>query len=74
MEIKNGTVILEETNGIELFNFSDYMEYTEISGTKVKIPVKTLLRLHSILQFEVERACGRSFEEFCNSVMDKKDD
>lgn len=71
MEIKNGTVILEEAGGIDVIDFYRYMGYSEISGTKVKIPVKTLLRLYAILQYQVEKG-GYNFEDFCQSVCGNK--
>ena len=67
MEIKNSTVILEEANGISGYDSGDYMSYTDSSGTKVLVPVRTLIRLHSILQFDLERK-GFDFEDFCKSV------
>ncbi len=68
MEIKNGTVILEEADGISPPSSTpeEYMAYHEISGTRVLIPIKTLLRLHSILQFTVEQQ-DSNFEEYCQS-------
>ena len=71
MEIKNGIVILDEANGISHFVSSsvrntEYMSYFEHSGTQIMIPIKTLLRLYSILQYEIERQ-DTNFEDYCNS-------
>lgn len=67
MEIKNGVVILGEARGVEgLSRHAEYMSFDETSGTRVLIPIKTLLRLHSILQYEVERQ-DTNFEEYCQS-------
>ena len=67
MEIKNGVVTLEEARGIEsLSRHAEYMSFDETSGTRVMIPIKTLLRLHSILQYEIERQ-DTNFEDYCHS-------
>ena len=71
MEIKNGLVVLEEAQGISGYDSGDYMSYTDSSGTKVFIPVRTLIRIHSILQFDLERK-GFDFEKFCQSVCGNK--
>jgi len=73
VEIKNGTLILEEAGGISPPDSSpeEYMVYHEVSGTRVMIPIKTLLRLHSILQFTVEQQ-DTNFEEYCNSFFEEE--
>lgn len=73
MEIKNGTLILEEASGIEGYDSGDYMSYTDSSGNKVLVPVRTLIRLNSILQFDLERK-GFDFEKFCRFVIGVRSD
>lgn len=71
MKIKNGNLILEDAGGISPPGSSpeEYMTYHEVSGTRVMIPIKTLLRLHSILQFTVERQ-DTNFEDYCKSFFE----
>lgn len=76
MEIKSNIVIIEEADGISHFISSldgnaEYMSFCEISGTRVMISTKTVLRLHSILRDEIEKR-GIFFLDYCESLFEKE--
>ena len=68
--ISNGKLILSTTDYISP-NFGKYMTYIDKSNNEVIIPVETVLRLHSILQFECERR-GKDFDNYCNEALKSK--
>lgn len=67
MRTAQGVIILEDAVSISPKNTSIY--YTDQSGTRIQVPTKLLLRLHSVLQADVERA-GGEWETYCATFFD----
>ena len=72
MIIENGTCLLGNATSISPIYSKHFMEFGEKSGLRVMIPTKTILRLYSIMQSEVESR-GQNFDEWCSDVMKTED-
>lgn len=79
MKIINKKIFLDEISGISVLADNNpktaTMQYRDSSGNEFVVPVSNIIRLFSVLQYEIERN-DFDFEEFCNAVMniEKKDD
>ena len=67
MRITSGRVILEDAIGIAP-NPRDFIVYTDESGLEFLVPMKLVLRLYSIAEYECKRA-GKSWDEECERIM-----
>ena len=68
MKTRNDTIVLEESSG-----YSPTVEgvfYTDISGARIFIPMRVLVRLHDGAKNDLERK-GVDWEQFCTSLFRK---
>jgi len=79
MKIINKMIFLDEISGISVLGDNNpktaTIQYRDRSGNEFVVPVSNIIRLFSILQYEIERS-NLNFEEFCNAALDieKKDE
>lgn len=71
MKIENGFCTLGDATAISPLVSNDFMEFGEESGLRILIPTKTILRIYSVMQHEVESR-GSNFDKWCSEVMDKQ--
>lgn len=65
MHTSNGRIVLEDSVGF--LPSVDGVSYTDITGTKIHIPMKLLVRLYEGSKFHLERE-GLDWERFTNSL------
>lgn len=44
------------------------VEYTDVSGARVFVPLKLLVRLYEGFKHQHEQACFQSWDEYCKSL------
>jgi len=65
MKTQNNVILLEDVEGFLLTPFG--VSYTDISGARLHIPMKVLVRLYEGAKYDAERK-GVNWKEFCNSL------
>ena len=68
MKMQNGRVILEDAASFSPTSIG--VDYTDINGNKVHIPIKLLVRLYEGSKFHHERTSDFEWCEFCNGLFE----
>ena len=72
MDIKYGKIILDNAKTVSGVDTGDqYIQYTDTESNTIRIPVGTVIRLYSILQYEIDRI-GIDFDDYCKKVLSGK--
>jgi hypothetical protein len=66
MKIVSGVVYIDGIDSISGPDFTN-MSFTDLDNTKINIDIKTLLRLHDILRFDIETIRQMDWEEYISN-------
>ena len=67
MKIHNGVVFLDKVQ--TFFPTMNSMEYTDVGGNRIIIPMSVLIHLYGGAKYHIEKIYGIDFNEFSDDVM-----
>lgn len=66
MKINSIGVILEDARSIGVY--STEIEYTDVNGARIVVPIDLVVRLYELTKFDFERR-GVNWDEYCNGLL-----